>query len=63
LYGSIVANDISKGLKKAGYPVEPSHLKMEGTIKSLGMYTITVEFEPEVTTEIKVWVVPTASIK
>lgn len=63
LYGSIVALDISKALKKAGYEVEPSHIRMEGAIKSLGMYTIGVELEPEVGTEIKVWVVPTAAIR
>lgn len=63
LYGSIVANDISKALKNAGYPVESKHIKMEGHIKTLGMYTINVELDPEVKTEVKVWVVPSASIK
>ena len=63
LYGSIVANDISKSLKSAGFDIEARHLRMEGAIKSLGMYTIPIELEPEVTTEVKVWVVPAASIK
>ena len=63
LYGSIVAADISKSLRSADLPVEPHHLKMDGPIKALGMYTIDVELSPEVTTEVKVWVVPTASIK
>ncbi len=63
LYGSIVGNDISKALRNAGYPVESSMIKMEGPIKTLGMYTIPVELEQAVKTEVKVWVVPTASIK
>ena len=63
LYGSIVGNDISKALKNAGYPVEPSHVKMDGPIKALGMYTIHIELDSEVKTDVKVWVVPTASIK
>lgn len=63
LYGSIVANDISKALKKAGYEVEASSIRMEGAIKALGMYTIGVELDPQVSTEIKVWVVPTAAIR
>ena len=58
-----LVNDISKALKKAGYPVEPSNIKTEGAIKSLGMYTLEVELDPEVTTEVKVWIVPTASVK
>jgi len=63
LYGSIVQIDISKALVKAGYPVEPGQLKMEGPIKSLGMYTIPVQLHTDISTEVKVWVVPTASIK
>jgi large subunit ribosomal protein L9 len=63
LYGSITVQDISKALKKAGFSVEPQHIKTEGAIKSLGMYTLGVELAPEVATEVKVWIVPTASIK
>jgi len=61
LYGSIVANDISKALKSAGYAVEPDHIRLEGPLKELGMYTVKVELHPEVKTEVKVWVVPAAS--
>ncbi len=63
LYGSIVANDISKALKSANYDIEASQVKMDGPIKTLGMYTIPVELEQDVKSEVKVWVVPTASIK
>ncbi|HXY33486.1 MAG TPA: 50S ribosomal protein L9 [Planctomycetaceae bacterium] len=61
LYGSIVAADISKALKSAGYSVEPDHIKLEGPLKELGMYTVRVELHAEVKTEVKVWVVPSAS--
>lgn len=61
LYGSIVAADISKALKSAGYEVEPEHIKLEGPLKELGMYTVKVELHPKVQTELKVWVVPAAS--
>lgn len=63
LYGSIVANDVSKALTSAGYDVKSSHIQMEGPIKSLGMYTIPIVLDYGVKTEVKVWVVPTASIK
>lgn len=63
LYGSIVAVDIAKALKAANYPVEPEHVKLDGPLKELGMYTIRLQFAPEVTTDVKVWVVPTSSIR
>ena len=63
LYGSIVAVDIAKALKAANYPVEPDHVKLDGPLKELGMYTIKLQFHPEVTTDVKVWVVPTSSIR
>jgi large subunit ribosomal protein L9 len=61
LYGSILANDISKALKAANYAVEPDHVRLEGPLKELGMYTVKLHFAPEVETEVKVWVVPSAA--
>ena len=60
LYGSIVAGDISKALKSAGYEVEARHIKLEGPLKELGMYTIAVELHENVKADVKVWVVPAA---
>ncbi len=61
LYGSVLEKDIAKSLKAAGFPVEADHVKLEGAIKALGMYTVRLEFHPEVSTEVKIWVVPAAS--
>ena len=61
LFGSIVDRDISEALKTAGYAVEPDHIKLEGPLKELGMYTVKVQFNQEVGTELKVWVVPSAT--
>jgi large subunit ribosomal protein L9 len=61
LYGSIVATDISQALVSAGYEVQPEHIRLEGPLRELGMYTVKVEVRPEVKTEVKVWVVPTAA--
>lgn len=63
LYGSILANDISKALKAAGHEVEADHVRLEGPLKELGMYTVKVELHPQVKTEVKVWVVPAATRK
>jgi large subunit ribosomal protein L9 len=61
LYGSIVAVDIANALKSAGYEVEPNHIKLEGPLKELGMYTVKVELHAKAKAEVKVWVVPTAT--
>lgn len=58
LYGSIVAADISKSLKAADYAIEPEHIKLEGPLKELGMYTIAVQLHEKVKADVKVWVVP-----
>jgi large subunit ribosomal protein L9 len=61
LYGSIGAADISKSLRTAGYEVTPEMIRLEGPLKELAMYTVKVQLHPEVETEVKVWVVPTAT--
>lgn len=61
LYGSILAADISKALKAAGFAIESDNVRLEGPLKELGMYTVKLHMAPEVETEVKVWVVPTAA--
>jgi len=61
LYGSVVARDISDALKAGGHSVEPHHVKLDGPIKELGMYTVKLSFHEKVNTEVKVWVVPSAA--
>ena len=58
LYGSIVATDISKALKSAGYDVDATNINLEGPLKELGMYTVKVQLHSDISTEVKVWVVP-----
>ena len=61
LYGSIMADQISQSLQASGYEVQPEHIKLDGPLKVLGMYTIKVQLDREVETEFKVWVVPTST--
>ena len=61
LYGSVVARDISEALKAAGHPVEAEHVRLDGPIKELGMYTVKLKFHDKVQSEVKVWVVPSAT--
>jgi large subunit ribosomal protein L9 len=60
LYGSIMAPDISKALKSAGFPVEAEHVRLDGPLKELGMYTVKIQLHTDIKTEVKVWVVPAA---
>lgn len=61
LYGSIGAADISKALKAAGYDIHPEHVRLEGPLKELGMYTVKLELHADIGAEVKVWVVPAAT--
>ena len=61
LYGSVVDRDISDALIAGGYNVEPHHVQLEGPIRELGMYTVKLTFHEKVNTEVKVWVVPSAT--
>lgn len=63
LYGSIVARDISKSLKASSFPIDSAHIKLEGPLKELGMYTVRIELHPDVTADVKVWVVPVSGAK
>lgn len=61
LYGSITAPEISKSLKGAGFDVSADQVRLEGPLKETGMYTVKIHLHSEVETDVKVWVVPTAS--
>lgn len=61
LYGSVVAKDISDALKAGGHKIEPDHVRLEGAIRELGMYTVKLKLHEKVETEVKVWVVPSAT--
>lgn len=63
LYGSILAGDISKSLKDAGYAVDVEHIRLDGPLKELGMYTVKLQLHPDVSSEVKVWVVPASNKK
>jgi large subunit ribosomal protein L9 len=57
LYGSVTNNDIAEALKKGGFAVERRMIQIEHPIKNLGVHTVSVRLEPEVSTDLKVWVV------
>jgi large subunit ribosomal protein L9 len=44
-------------LKENGIDVERKKIHLEEPIKNIGMYTVPIKLHPEVTAQLKVWVV------
>jgi|SRR6266850_952212 len=57
LYGSVTNGDIAEALVKEGFSIDKRKILLEESIKTLGIYTVPVKLHPEVTAELKVWVV------
>ena len=58
LYGSVDAAQIAEGLKLVGFPeVEPSMVKLEENIKTIGTFDVEIKVHPDVAQVVKVWVV------
>lgn len=59
LYGSVNADQIAAALKTEGFPITTEHVRIEGPLRDLGLYTIKLNLGQEIETEVKLWVVPT----
>jgi len=57
LFGSVTAADISEALAKEGFPVDRKQIELDEPIKKLGIYSVAVKVTPEITAQVKVWVV------
>jgi large subunit ribosomal protein L9 len=58
LYGSVTSMDIASKLEEKGIVIDRRKIVLEKPIKSLGEFEISVKIYPEVTSMIKVVVVP-----
>src|SRR5882672_11940979 len=58
LYGSVTEADISKTLKGKNLKVETEMVKLEGMIKQCGLYEVELNLGYEITSKVKVMVVP-----
>lgn len=54
LYGSVNTRDIAAALKADGFSLDRNQIILNSPIKTLGIYTLSVNLHPEVTTEISV---------
>jgi large subunit ribosomal protein L9 len=59
LYGSVTADQIASTLRGDHFPIDAENVKIEGPLKELGLYTIKLHLGQDVSTEVKLWVVPT----
>jgi len=57
LFGSITSMDIENYLKENGIDVDRKKIAMEEPIKNLGMFTVPIKLNSDVTAQLKVWVV------
>jgi large subunit ribosomal protein L9 len=57
LFGSVTSMEIEDYLKANGIQVDRKMIHLEEPIKNLGMFTVPVKLNPEVTAQLKVWVV------
>ena len=57
MFGSVTSIDIANMLKQEGIEIDRKNIALKEPIKKLGIFNIQVKLHPEVTAEVKTWVV------
>lgn len=57
MFGAVTSMDIVDSFEEKGIHLDKTNILLEQPIKELGIFKVPVKLHPEVTTEIKVWVV------
>lgn len=57
LFGAVTSIDIEESLREEGIIIDRKKILLEEPIKSLGIYKVPIKLHPEVTANLKVWVV------
>jgi large subunit ribosomal protein L9 len=57
LFGSVTTRDVEEALAAQGIQVDRRKIHLADPIKGLGQYTVDVKLSPDVTGQVKVWVV------
>lgn len=57
LFGSVTSADIAELLEKEGVTVDKRKIELEAPLKALGVYTIPIKIERDVTADLKLWVI------
>jgi large subunit ribosomal protein L9 len=58
LFGSITGRDISRALQAIGHSIHHKDIKLADPIRAIGSYAVDVRLEADVTSQVKVIVVP-----
>lgn len=61
LYGSVGATEVANALKRNNFHIAEDQVRLEGPLKELGLYTISIHLGQEINAEVKVWVVPSVA--
>ena len=57
MFGSVTSQNIAALLGEQGYEVDRRMVELDEPIRSLGVYSVTVNLHPEVSATVKLWVV------
>ena len=57
LFGAVTVQDIAEGLKAEGIMVDKKNIILNQSIHRLGIYNVEIRLHPEITQELKVWVI------
>ena len=58
LFGSITGRDIAKALADEGHNINHKDIKLDAPLRTLGLHTIDIRLEADVTTQVKVVIAP-----
>ena len=57
LYGSVTSLEIQRALEEEGFKINKKEILLDEPIKSTGIYEVPLKLHPEVTANIKIWIV------
>ena len=57
IFGSVNNQDIAQALEKEGYEIDKRKISFLEPVKKLGVYHVSIKLHPEITADVKVWVV------
>lgn len=57
IFGSVTSQDVAELLKEKGHDIDKKKILLTEPIKALGIYTVDIKLHPEVTANVRVWVV------
>jgi len=57
LFGSVTGQDIARAFEEEGISIDKRKIILEEPIRKLGVYHVAIKLHPEVTGEVKVWIV------